>query len=135
MVLKGEAGAVQFLVYTNWQLPHVVAEQARKESDADLYRLLWQPMGADVGYHSPTARYEGQDRAQESCPYLDGAPCFYDGSGLAAETMLALLIAKGSDAVWEALQERYDQLFALAAVPGGSENAATQKFSGSAPNG
>jgi hypothetical protein len=61
MVLKGPEGAVQFVVYTNWQLPHVMEEQnqsgiiTRSRIDA-----LYRPMAADLGYHSPKPMYGGQ---------------------------------------------------------------------------
>jgi hypothetical protein len=140
-VLKGEKGAVQFLVFTNWQLPHVTREQTEKmktEKDVDLaLRCFWQPMAADLGYHSKTPMYEGQkpmgavdmkinpDESKEiadrfirtetgtftPCEYLDGAPCYYDGSGLQAETVLQMLIEKGGEAVWEYMESCYRQQF------------------------
>lgn len=142
MVLKGPGGAVQFLVYTNWQLPHVAKEQVARAITRGVdeldFNILWMPTGADVGYHSPKPMYDGQEpmggtsiewvdgvafgkqmKVPESkptgtfdpCPYLDGQPCYYDGSGLAAKPMLELLIEKGSDAVWAALEARYHKLF------------------------
>jgi hypothetical protein len=107
-VLKGEQGAVVFEVFTNWHLPDVAKSLAGRISrDYNPF----EPMGADVGYHSPTPQYEGQKVQSESCAYLDGKPCYYDGSGLAAETLLQRLIAEGDTAVWSALEERYNELF------------------------
>lgn len=106
MILSGELGAVQFVVYTNWQLPHIDAEKGHREDG-----LFCKPMGADVGYHSPTPQYEGQT-SQDKCPYLDNKPCYYDGSGLAAESMLNnVLLPEGSEGVWKALKERYIDIF------------------------
>lgn len=45
------------------------------------------------------------------CKWLDGAPCYYDGSGLNAEPVFELLIEKGSDAVWEYLENYYEEVF------------------------
>jgi hypothetical protein len=53
MILKGTKGAIQFVVYTNWHLPHVQAELDRRHD-----HILCHPMPADLGYHSPTPRYE-----------------------------------------------------------------------------
>jgi hypothetical protein len=138
-VLKGERGAVQFLVYTNWQLPHVTQESINRLGFARDFgmemRCFWLPMAADLGYHSKFPLYEGQepmgavdrkfhtddlkeglDRFQISatatgtftpCPYLDGAPCYYDGSGLNAERVLKMLIEKGGEAVWREMEECY----------------------------
>ena len=90
-VLKGGRGAVQFLIYTDWHLPAVAASLAEKCRTPRDITLFFQPMGADVGYHALMPQYDSQTPTP-NCPYLDGQPCYYDGSGLAAKTMLALLI-------------------------------------------
>lgn len=115
MVLKGEMGAVQFLLYTNWLLPHVTEERVRKLERADDVRMevrcFWTPMPADLGYHSKTPHYEGQDALTKECEYLDGAPCYYDGSSTNAERIYEVLLHKGSDGVWRELEEYYAELF------------------------
>ena len=45
----------------------------------------------------------------QPCPFLE-AECWYDGSGLAADVVLAEFFDRGEIAVWEALQARYDDL-------------------------
>ncbi len=107
-ILIGEKGATQFVVYTGVQLPHVRKELLR--TSFDTFEASTRPMGADIGYHSPTPRYDGQD-GMENCPYLDGATCYYDGSGLQAHAFLPVFLEKGEDAVWEMLEERYVSLF------------------------
>jgi len=107
-VVKGPNGAVQFLVFTDWLLPHVQEERmdGHKQTVIGL-----QPMGADVGYHSPKPMYEGQ-ASYESCPYLDGRDCYYDGSGCRAdEWVREILLPRGGEAVWEALENEYIRLF------------------------
>jgi hypothetical protein len=148
MVLKGVKGAVQFLIYTNWQLPHVTEEAMPRAAYADdlamELRCFWTPMAADLGYHSKFPMYEGQepmgsvhvktsvDESKEglerfqvertptgtftACPYLDGAPCYYDGSGLHAEKVFQILLEKGGDAVWEYMVECYHKQFDQLAV-------------------
>lgn len=115
MLLKGERGAVQFLLFTNWQLPHVTEEFKRKmERSNDIkmdLRCFWTPTPADLGYHSPEPQYPEQTQSQSACPHLDGRPCYYDGSGLQAEPIYRLLLTKGSEGVWAALEERYHELF------------------------
>jgi len=110
MVLKGPLGAIQFVVFTNWQLPHVQEEMDAKPL-GDMPYLFHKPMAADVGYHSPVPQYDGQDLIRESCEYLDGKPCYYDGSGLMAEEVFKILLEKGSDGVWEDLERRYRETF------------------------
>ena len=139
-VVKGPLGAVQFVLYTNWQLPHVRAEQERRGCGQ---YCLNKAMPADLGYHSPKPMYEGDtpmgatrvewedndgsipgfDVAKvpksyptgtfTPCEYLDGAPCYYDGSGLNAERIFDVLCAEGDDGVWRALEEYYAETFAV----------------------
>jgi hypothetical protein len=105
MLVKGEKGAIQFVIYTNWMLPHVQKEFEGKDS------LFFLPMPADVGYHAVSPQYEGQTTLTESCPYLDGKPCYYDGSGLRADKWFDVLVHKGSDEVWKMLEDEYRERF------------------------
>jgi len=112
MVLKGKDKAVQFLLYTNWHLPEVQEELIRnmpRKGGIGL-RVRFLPLPADVGYHSISPQYEGQKIMSDKCPYLDGRPCYYDGSGLTAEFMFKTLVEEGSEGVWKQLEERYHDL-------------------------
>ena len=139
MVLKGPEGAVQFVLYTNWQLPHVTAEMKEAGDKPD---VLYRPLPADLGYHSPKPMYEGQHPigsmdyslkgwdmkdlstipeakptgAFTPCEYLDGKPCYYDGSGLNAERIFHVLLKEGSNGVWRELEEYYKQTFMEAEI-------------------
>jgi hypothetical protein len=104
-VLKGKAGATQFVVYTDWYLPHVQREFFLKPL-ARLSFLVLKPSGADIGYHSPTPQYEGQTK-RDKCEYLNGRSCYYDGSGLSADEFIPKFLAGGSDAVWKMLEKEY----------------------------
>jgi len=150
MVLKGPEGAVQFVLYTQWMLPHVQKETDKRTVQKILaggaaidLDVFYHPMPADLGYHSPKPMYEGQ-KAQGSekydtqamlrnsermlqgavgeyeeisqptgtfspCPYLDGKPCYYDGSGLNAERIYQVLLERGSQGVWEELEQYYQE--------------------------
>ena len=113
-VLKGELGAVQFLLFTNWMLPHVQVEHDKRflsEPDQLSIDCLYHPMPADLGYHSFTPTYEGQIPISDSCEYLNGKPCYYDGSGLAAERVYQRLLREGSDGVWTELEDYYESTF------------------------
>lgn len=106
-VLKGKKGAVQFLLFTNWMLPHVQKEQDGRHGD----HIFCHPMPADLGYHSYKPTYEGQVSITEKCSYLDGQPCYYDGSGLNAERIYQVLLQEGDKGVWHELEEYYKQVF------------------------
>ena len=106
--LKGPKGAVQFVVYTNWHLPHVQAELDANTS-GQFPHLSCHPMGADIGYHAHCPQYDGQSVMRDQCDLI-GGPCWYDGSSLSAEKLLNTLICEGQDAVWDRMKERYDDL-------------------------
>lgn len=112
MVLKGPLGAVQFVLFTNWQLPHVTQETIRKaqhDSSPVALKCFFLPMPADLGYHWKTRHYESQ-YSHESCEYCDGQPCYYDGSTLNAERIYEALLKGGSEAVWLELADFYHEL-------------------------
>ncbi len=110
--VKGDKGAVQFAVYTDWHLPHVQDEQKGKDF-IGLFGL--KPMGVDVGYHATEPQYEGQDKfcGPGECNLVpEGESCYYDGSGLRAEEWVRnILLPKGSEGIWEALKEEYTGRF------------------------
>lgn len=61
-LLSGKLATVQFVLYTNWQLPHIQQEYADRalNQGVQLSRLLIEPIPADIGYHCRVPMYEGQ---------------------------------------------------------------------------
>lgn len=112
MILRGDKGAYQFVIFTNWHLPHVIREIGSRAYEPSRGDRHWmeRPMPADVGYHSLTPQYDDQP-SMGPCEYLDGQACYYDGSGLQAEEMFDKLVAEGSEAVWAELERLYVQRF------------------------
>ena len=111
-LLGGEKGVVQFVLFTNWHLPNVTKEFVHKPvKDSIDLECRFLPMPADLGFHSPTPMYEGQNICQDKCDYLDGKPCYYDGSGLNAIGIYNVLLEKGSDGIWKELEEYYYKVF------------------------
>jgi len=106
-VLKGPLGAIQFILYTNWQLPSV----RREQDQAGLPAFLTHPMPADLGYHSPVPTYEGEQPLFAECPYMPGCPCYYDGSGLNAQRPFDVLVTDGEEALWRYLRDYYRERF------------------------
>lgn len=108
--LIGELGSVQFVVYTNWQLPHV-REQGRKSWRDP---CLFEPRAYDLGYHSPKPMYEGQTAmcGPGECHVLPkDCSCYYDGSSLNCEPVFETLIREGHDACWKELEDYYVSTF------------------------
>ena len=92
---KPERGVVQFVMWVA-----VAPELGLMTFDG---RPMF-PMALDLGYHSPTPAWEGQEPMDEECELLGGR-CFYDGSGLNAENLLGVLRTEGADAVWATLAD------------------------------
>lgn len=124
MLLKGELGAVQFKMLTQWY-PKGVNNRIVKETLRDhmdpfsepgisferTIELHLSPMPSDIGYHSPKPMYDDQKGMGDSCEWLDGKPCYYDGSSLEAENVYDILLKEGSDGVWKYLEEYYINVF------------------------
>lgn len=108
-LLVGDKGAVQFVIYTNWHLPHV-QEELDNRTSSPYPHLLCHPTPADLGYHSPVPRYEGQPK-MEGCDILSNGCCYYDGSSLNAEPVYERLLREGEDGVWSELEEYYKANF------------------------
>lgn len=98
MALKGSKGAVSFVFYTGMWL-----KQNRSQITGTNYLY---PMGVDVGYHSLTPMYEGH-KPHGPCEFLNGKDCYCDGSSLTAERWMDILVEKGSEVIWEMLEENY----------------------------
>ena len=119
-LLKGEDGTVQFLLYTDWLPTDVEAgpwgpifsrrkrEERAQRSPSMLAGMF--PMCADLGYHWRWPTYEDQAFHGECDALKGGGDCYYDGSGMAAEKVGALMVVGGSDAVWTHLQDYYYEL-------------------------
>lgn len=106
--LRGPNGAAQFVIYTSWHLPHVQTELDGRMLDSEFPYLQHKPMAADLGYHAYKRQYKGQTQLTKKCAVLHDKPCYYDGSGLNAETVFQDMLKRGHDAIWEALQETYE---------------------------
>lgn len=104
-VLKGKAGAVQFVAGTGLYLKHVAAELWARHSE-------YNPFGGDgwdIGYHAYTPRWEGQTPMKD-CDIL-GCDCYYDGTSLGASEFFPEFLEGGEKVVWKMLEERYADTF------------------------
>lgn len=121
-VVKDKEGAVQFLLYTGWLPQHVQRDHIGYYSIRN-----WgsdhgfDPMPADLGYHSKVPHYEGQTSIDDTCEFCDGQPCYYDGSGLNASQAMYALVNGGDEALWRFLDSHYDAVFHGADYPSPAE--------------
>lgn len=104
--LKGEHGAVAFVLYTHWfpKKTHDIILNEAKD-------LMSKPMAADIGYHSLVPMYEGQSIMDHNCEYCNGKDCYYDGSSLQAEAYFETLINEGSEGLWKKMESFYISTF------------------------
>lgn len=111
--LTGPLGVIQFGMTTGWFLPHVDKELRERERAEPSKYSSFKPMGIDIGYHSPVPLYEGARRmgAKGECHVLPDSECYYDGSSLQADPIMAGLIEHGSDWVWTELERQYHMRF------------------------
>jgi hypothetical protein len=99
-LLRGPGGVTVFRLGTGW-VP------GRKGVEARISDMF--PMGEDLGYHWPSPHYDGQLHFSD-CTHLPGGECYYDGSGLGADRVLARFITEGEPAVWAELEDYYASL-------------------------
>lgn len=110
--VKGPKGAVQFILYTGWY-PHIIPKPGTDWQELSRPIHLSEhdnPMPADLGYHSPVPRYEGQE-PMETCTVLPEGKCYYDGSTLNASRIFSIMVHEGGEAMWKALEEFYQEIF------------------------
>lgn len=107
-ILKGEKGAMQFMIGTNWYVPS--AREHLKNFPMSRSDLQQKPDGWDVGYHSYKPMYEDQTSMTGECHVLN-APCYYDGSSLMADEWVEQFVAGGTDWLWKKLEEQYHSRF------------------------
>ena len=108
MVLVGEKGAVHFSFGTGMFLPETHRQWLNKPEFAHHDPVNY--MGYDVGYHSPKPLYSSSTISQQKCDWIK-KPCYCDGSTMKAEIFMDVLVRKGSDKIWEMLEEDYKENF------------------------
>lgn len=109
MIVKGSKGAVQLMLLNYW-FGYVSGSKEEYNVRLRNYRFC-KGIAADLGYHSLKPMYEGQSSIDDECWALDGRPCYYDGSGLAADPYYKLLKEMGEETVWKALESYYRHTF------------------------
>lgn len=111
--VKGPKGAITATIYTTWYLPE------QQQSTYEMYSKysfepaenLCAPNFVDIGYHAKEAQYEGQT-CRPDCALTDGAPCYYDGSGLwGNECWREGFLHGGSDWLFERMEQEYRHRF------------------------
>lgn len=101
-ILHGEKASVQFLMNTGWY--------PKKEEGRFGPEWYTQSPGAwDLGYHADEPQYENHD--SYDCDNRSSGKCYYDGSSLYAEPILEAFFLEGEEAVWNKLENYYNELF------------------------
>lgn len=124
-IAKGEAGAVQFVLYTGW-LPQYAQPSYIGTRQVSNWGISMMP--ADLGYHSKKPHYEEQEPISEACEFCDNQPCYYDGSSLNAYDAMYALVNGGDDALWSFLDAYYATVFDDAKYPSPAEYPVTPRL-------
>lgn len=101
--LRGPDAEVSLVIGTGWYLPVTPAVPPGRRGS---------PMGYFVEIHTARPRFEGQEprtdtrRPGDSCEKWAG--CYVDTGFLMSDVPTALLVEKGSDALWEWLENQYE---------------------------
>lgn len=143
-LVSGKLGTVQFLLYTNWLLPSVTKEFNEFEkvsrfllsplpADIGYHSRVPRYEGQNPMFKTRIKRKAPKeivfDEEQvslpdfeidreflpEPCIYLNGDPCFYDGSSLNAVEYFNILVEKGDEALWIALEDYYSRVLGIEA--------------------
>lgn len=104
-ILKGDKGAVQFMIGTDWHVPTSREHLATFPPTEKKQR----PDGWDLGYHSKEPMYE--DQSTMKCDLFDCGECYYDGSSLNADEMVEDFVSGGTNYLWPKLEDYYNQVF------------------------
>jgi hypothetical protein len=108
-VLRRGQRAVDWTVFTNWQLPHVTKDTLQKYADdPERIELFTQPSGAQVGFHSPVPMWDSHEPS-EGCT-ITGGKCYSDVGFCMGSELMPLLIEKGEDAIWARLEELLNEM-------------------------
>ena len=111
MCVKNEQGAVIFSMSTEWFLPETNDWLRQCENRHTTFDRKWQPRGNAVCYCSPKPMNEWQEKesGRDNCDWL--GCCWGDCSYSTSDAVVELLISKGSDAVWEYLENWHKDVF------------------------
>ncbi|UEM46001.1 hypothetical protein SEA_JALFARM20_43 [Mycobacterium phage JalFarm20] len=108
LTVRGGDAEVTIVINTGWDLPTVPLNR-RASVDREY------PRGAFVSIHTGRPRYEGaydyeEPRSGESCQ--DWGGCYQDVGYSMSDEPTRLLVEKGSDAVWEWLENLHSEVMA-----------------------
>jgi hypothetical protein len=105
-LLKGDKGAVQFVVALGWLPEPGNYDTINLSKGSSVYP-------SDLGYHAKEPQYE--DQPVMDCSIL--GKCYYDGSGLNAYEPFRILCSFGEEVLWTFLEGYYNTIFEDADYP------------------
>ncbi len=99
-VVTPEKEGLTYVVFTNWFLPQTEARLER----TTMHRSLYKPISAGCDGHFHTPQYDGQSPVP-AC-HITGGECYSDGTSI-TDDLFGILLEKGSDGLFEALEARF----------------------------
>lgn len=107
MIVRTPVAEVILGIGTGWDLPETPAN----------FRDRQGPRGLFVEFHSSVPRYEGHETQGTTCE-LWPEGCYGDVGYSMSDIPAELLVRKGSDAVWEWLENEHREAFSSASREG-----------------
>jgi hypothetical protein len=117
IVVKGPVGAVEFAIWTRW--PTIPSYFAGYNSmfafDYNLQVNRPIPVGRESHWDVPCV---DEEKGWHECSLTNSGFCYHDGSSLAGDNLWNILMKKGTDGVYEHLEDYYIKYFANEAYRG-----------------
>lgn len=104
-ILKGPGGAVQLSIASDWIPGKLYPGHGLSPAG---HRSGSFPMGFGVGCHTRHPQYEGHEPDGE-CG-MTGRQCYYNHSFSGADPVLPEFMARGEQAIWDALEAEYARI-------------------------
>lgn len=92
-------------------LPLYEGQEVRHPTKMKEKRELTETEKADSKTYLDNIEFEKIGETPPPCEWLDGKPCYCDGSALRSEEYLKVLLTEGSDKIWSMLEEDYKYHF------------------------
>ncbi len=100
--LSKDGQAVEWRLFTGWQLPHVAAKGEGYD----------KPMPSTCRYHSKTPRHNDQEQSANECE-VTGGVCYSDGT-FVTDDLFDALREGGDEAVWALLEKKFEAWLGVA---------------------
>jgi hypothetical protein len=106
-VIKGDHGAINFVLSTNFVLPQTLEFwQKKKEITKQIDLSYWLRPNTDLCFHGLKPKYEGH-KSHNDCCWMPGKECYVECDSFGGDEAYQALLTGGSEAMWQYMEKRY----------------------------